>query len=327
MTEKPRILLVTDRPGWAFDFIADELIQFASHRYDFEKIPKAEFDPKRHGRGFDAYYFFWWGPGSWQLARKARIPRARTMSVVSSFNSWQKLGWDAKRLGKELRHWSAVGVISRELEEVIQHDHPRIRLTRHGIDPERFREQQPIPREREAGELIVGWAGSLKYAELKGLTGILEPAVEKVPGARLELAVGDGGEHPNAKAYPQAQMHEFYNAIDVYVCASSNEGAPLTVLEAGACGRPVISTRVGIVPELIREGVSGLVVERTVEAVAEALRELQADRESLISMGQALKQEVLSEWTWSSRIGEYEQLFDEVIARGRQPWWKRLIQG
>ena len=48
-------------------------------------------------------------------------------------------------------------------------------------------------------------------------------------------------------------MPEYYNGIDIYVCTSRTEGTPNTVLEAMACGVPVISTDVGIVPEVFGE--------------------------------------------------------------------------
>jgi glycosyltransferase involved in cell wall biosynthesis len=319
---RSRILLVTDRPGWAFDFLADEIIRFAGDRYDLEKIPKADFDPGRDWSEFDAFYFFGWQKRTLRLIKEAGVPLNKTMTVISSFNSWKKRGWGPDKLASVLQPWSAVGVVCRELEETLAGRHPNVFLTRHGIDPEHFVERSAIPAERPGGELVVGWAGSMKYAELKGLPGILEPAVCRVPGARLVLGVGDGGHHPNATHYPREHMPEFYESIDVYVCASSSEGAPLTLLESGACGRPVISTCVGIAPELVRDGVSGFLVDRTVDAVTEALRALQADRPRLIRMGQVLKQDVLREWTWADRIHEYEAMFDHVIERG-QPFWKR----
>ncbi|MCP5042277.1 MAG: glycosyltransferase family 4 protein [bacterium] len=324
MKSRPRILLVTDRRGWAFDFLADELIEFASDRYDFEKVPKREFDPERDYSSFDAFYFFWWGRDCQRLVKAARLPRSKTMTVVSSFNSWEQRGWDADKFGSVLKPWSAVGVICRKLEEALEGRHQRVFLTRHGIDPAKFHSRSPIPAERPDDELVVGWAGSLKYAELKGVPDIIEPAVARVRGARLILAVGEGGDHPAARAYPRDRMVDFYDAIDVYVCASSAEGAPLTLIESGACGRPVITTRVGIAPELVRDGESGFLVDRSVEAVAEALQTLQADRGRLIRMGEALKQDVLREWTWENRIHEYSAMFDHVIEHAR-PRWRRLL--
>ncbi|MCP3915444.1 MAG: glycosyltransferase family 4 protein [bacterium] len=316
---KPRILLVPDRPGWAFDFLADELMHFAGERYDFTKVPKSEFDPARHGRGFDAAYFFWWGQGSRELIRAARIPARRAMTVVSSFNSWAKKGWGPDELAVALEPWSAVGAISAELGELLAGRHPRVFLTRHGIDPQRFFEREPIPARREGDELVVGWAGSLKYAELKGLPNLIEPAVARVPGVRLVVAA-EG--HSHGRPFERDEMIDFYHAIDAYVCASREEGAPLTLIEAGACGRTVITTRVGIVDELVVSGESGLVVDRTVDALASALEKLKNDRERLIDMGAALRAEVTKSWTWHTRVKEYEAMFDAVIERGRTRRWR-----
>ena len=65
-----------------------------------------------------------------------------------------------------------------------------------------------------------------------------------------------------------AEMVEFYHSLDVYVCASRSEGTPNPCLEAAACGLPVITTAVGNMPELIRDGHNGFLVERRPEQSA-----------------------------------------------------------
>lgn len=104
----------------------------------------------------------------------------------------------------------------------------------------------------------------------------------------------------------------------MYVCASAHEGAPLPVLEAAACGPPVISTAAGIVPELVRDGVNGLIVERNVEAISAALRRLRDDRDLLRRMGHESRRAAERDWTWAVRIGDYVRMFDAVIAGARR---------
>jgi teichuronic acid biosynthesis glycosyltransferase TuaC len=67
------------------------------------------------------------------------------------------------------------------------------------------------------------------------------------------------------------ELSSWYNAADVFCLASSREGCPNVVLEAMACGRPVVATRVGGIPELIVSSALGILVDRNAEAFATAL--------------------------------------------------------
>jgi glycosyltransferase involved in cell wall biosynthesis len=73
------------------------------------------------------------------------------------------------------------------------------------------------------------------------------------------------------------KLPEVYGAADALVLASEREGWPNVLLEAMACGTPVVATRVGGVPEIVQGRDAGaLVGERTSEAIAAALRDLLA---------------------------------------------------
>jgi glycosyltransferase involved in cell wall biosynthesis len=69
-------------------------------------------------------------------------------------------------------------------------------------------------------------------------------------------------------AMPNERLRPWYQAATAFVLASSREGWPNVLNEALACGAPCVATRVGGVPEILREGVNGLMVDRSVEALA-----------------------------------------------------------
>jgi hypothetical protein len=99
----------------------------------------------------------------------------------------------------------------------------------------------------------------------------IAPAVEAVGSAQLRLAVRE------EKWRNREEMLDFYRSLDVYVCASRSEGTPNPCLEAAACGLPVVTTRVGNMPELIGDGENGFFVERDVADIADKLRRLRDD--------------------------------------------------
>lgn len=69
-------------------------------------------------------------------------------------------------------------------------------------------------------------------------------------------------------------MPKLYQASRMLICASTIEGNPRVTIEAMACGIPVISTHVGIMPEVIQNGENGLLVDSNPQAMAEAICDL-----------------------------------------------------
>jgi glycosyltransferase involved in cell wall biosynthesis len=99
--------------------------------------------------------------------------------------------------------------------------------------------------------------------------------------SRLEQAISDLGcnDHIRLLGF-RPDVPELYEAMDVFVVSSVREGLPRVLLEAMAVGVPVVATRVGDIPQLIRDGESGLLIEpgRAAE-LAEALERLVRDSE------------------------------------------------
>jgi glycosyltransferase involved in cell wall biosynthesis len=107
-------------------------------------------------------------------------------------------------------------------------------------------------------------------------------------------------------------MLEFYRSLDVYVCASRSEGTPNPCLEAAACGLPVVTTRVGNMPELIRDGENGFFVERDVMDIAEKLRWLRDDPELRDRLGRAARAAV-EPWDWRFQAVHYDTMLRQVL--------------
>jgi glycosyltransferase involved in cell wall biosynthesis len=86
----------------------------------------------------------------------------------------------------------------------------------------------------------------------------------------------------------------WYAAADVVALSSNQEGQPIAVLEAFACGRAVVATAVGGVPEVVRDGETGwLVPPRDRAALADALGKALADRETTDRYGENGRADVI----------------------------------
>ncbi len=98
----------------------------------------------------------------------------------------------------------------------------------------------------------------------------------------IESAVHFSGHQDNSRVYEELAK------ADVYVHSSHEEGLPFAVLEAMAVGLPVVATRVGGVPEAVRDGVTGLLVPPgDVAAFSEAMVVLGKDPLLRMTMGSA----------------------------------------
>jgi glycosyltransferase involved in cell wall biosynthesis len=113
------------------------------------------------------------------------------------------------------------------------------------------------------------------------------------------------------------EMLEFYHSLDVYVCASRSEGTPNPCLEAAACGLPVVTTRVGNMPELIRDGENGYFVERDVADIAEKLRRLRDDPDLRDRLGRAARAAV-EPWDWRHQAIHYDAMLRDVLESTRR---------
>jgi glycosyltransferase involved in cell wall biosynthesis len=112
-----------------------------------------------------------------------------------------------------------------------------------------------------------------------------------------------------------AQVHERVAAADAFLHASLAEGIPNVVLEAMACGLPVVTTDAGGVAEAVTDGVEGFVVPaRRPERLAASLERLWRDRELAARMGAAGRERVSRSFRAEAQIEQFLGLYAEVTS-------------
>lgn len=106
---------------------------------------------------------------------------------------------------------------------------------------------------------------------------------------------------------------------DVFVLPSYNEGLPISLLEAMSYGVPVISTRVGGIPELIRNGVDEYLIEAgDQEALEDRLGRLAADVELRHQMGEAARERVATGFSDAVVLPILEEIFMDILFRSKK---------
>jgi len=107
-------------------------------------------------------------------------------------------------------------------------------------------------------------------------------------------------------------------ALDVAVLSSKNEGSPLAVMEYMAGAAPIVATAVGGVPELIEDGVHGLLVpQHDPDALAAAIRRLLVDRTLARRLGEAARERQRSNYDLDMVVRRLESLYVELYERSR----------
>lgn len=111
-------------------------------------------------------------------------------------------------------------------------------------------------------------------------------------------------------------MASAYRAADVYVHASKADTLPLSVLEAMSCGLPVVGTRIGGIPDMVEDGVTGfLSLPGDGNSLAEALERLAENRVLCSQLALAARQRVLERYRLEQMVTACATLYSDILAR------------
>jgi glycosyltransferase involved in cell wall biosynthesis len=113
----------------------------------------------------------------------------------------------------------------------------------------------------------------------------------------------------------QEDVAPFYAAFDTLVLPSGNEGTPVTVIEALAAERPVVATRVGGVPDVVRDGEDGFLVEAgATDDLADRLGRLARDPALRARMGRQGRERVLPRYAVDRLVDDVDELYRSLLS-------------
>ncbi len=111
----------------------------------------------------------------------------------------------------------------------------------------------------------------------------------------------------------QSNIERVLAAADVVVLTSDNEGTPLSLIQAGMSALPVVTTRVGSVPEVVLDGVTGFVTGLDVQEIADALEKLAKSAELRARMGASAQEFTLSSFGVNRLVNDHELLYKKLL--------------
>jgi glycosyltransferase involved in cell wall biosynthesis len=280
-------------------------------------------------RGFDlidAHYFYPDGVAAAMLGRRLGVPvvitaRGTDVNLIAQYRIPRRMiRWAAGQAG-------AVIAVSQALKEKLAAlgvERERIHVLRNGVDLDLF---HPQNRDALRADLTLRAPTLLSVGNLLGFKGhgVVIEALSLLP--QYELVIAGGG--PDRAAFEalarqcgvsgrvrfvgslsQQDLRRYYCAADALVLASSREGWPNVLLEAMACGTPVIATDVGGVPEIVTSMDAGIVVkERSAPALAGAVRALLTQPRE-----RAATRRFAERFGWGATTNGQLRLFRQVLA-------------
>jgi glycosyltransferase involved in cell wall biosynthesis len=194
----------------------------------------------------------------------------------------------------------------------------------HSLDLSRFKAYIPVENRHNT----VGYFGRL--SKEKGILNFIEAICDllKEEGEIRFVIGGDGPLINEIKQFldvhnvnnkvellgwiPHEELPKYLNELQLLVLPSYTEGLPYIILEAMACGTPVLSTSVGAIPDIIRDGETGFIMaNNTPKCIAtNILRGLTSDKLEQISNN--ARTIVESEYTFDNAIEKYRSIFSMI---------------
>lgn len=176
---------------------------------------------------------------------------------------------------------------------------------------------------------VVGWVGRMTAVkDTDAVLEIVRATRERGVDAVLVM-VGDGPdrERLEQRAHDlgiarstffvgyQSEVAGYYRLFDAFLLPSVNEGTPVSAIEALASGTPVVATKVGGVPDVVRDGLDGfLVAPGDTEEAAGKLALLASDANLRARLGAAGRERVLERYSVARLVDDVDRLYREQLA-------------
>ena len=286
---------------------------------------------RRDGFAFDlidAHFFYPDGVAAALVARSLGVPFAVT-GRGSDLNLYPRQAWPRHWIAWAARRADALVTVCEALRGSLTElgiPGSRVRVLRNGVDLALFRPMDRAAARREFGIDGPAIASVGHLIARKGHDFVIR-ALAALPGWRLVIA-GDGPERGALGALSaangtagrvvfagrlgQAALARLYNAVDMLVLASDREGWANVLLEAMACGTPVVATRIWGTPEIVTGAEAGVLVARRDDDILRGIRALAA-----APPARAATRRHAEAFSWDATTRGQEAMFAGMLSRHR----------
>jgi glycosyltransferase involved in cell wall biosynthesis len=187
-----------------------------------------------------------------------------------------------------------------------------------------------VPYDKEQDKNLILWIG--RFTPGKGVEYLIDGfniLAKERPDLKL-LMVGDGPSREYTKQkilelgldknivmkefVPNQEIPRIYQKSSVFVLPSIDEGVPRTILEAMACGIPVVCTELPQLVDIVK-GCGITVPKRDPMAIAEAISKILSDKDLSRKLSENGRKNVVDNYSWKDTVNRTISLYEEVICQ------------
>jgi len=302
-----RVLIIADFRDWAFGHISKDIKKFnQDESVDINVIYLHENGieiAQSSWAEYDVIFIMGW----YLYHHFSFIPKNKVIVGINAFCKWDFQMSKGSRTFPPtqsfidyLSGFSRISVISQRLLDIFsKYDLPDIYYTPNAVDCDLFHPKMNMPDKFTVGAIAKSYRRKLKRVD-----SAVVPSAQK---SQVEYKILSG----ENDMLSHEDMPDFYNSLSCHICASMSEGFSIAALEAAACGRPVISTDVGGVEEIIIHGETGFVVNMSIDDMSDKINLLKNDIEKCKCMGDNMRRHIVKNYSWQKVI----------------PYWMSFLKG
>jgi glycosyltransferase involved in cell wall biosynthesis len=208
-----------------------------------------------------------------------------------------------------------------------------IEVTPFGIDTNKFKPMK-VESLFDKDDIVIGTVKTLeeKYG-IEYLIRAFKIVSDKYPDLPLKLLIVGGGSLENKLksltkelkidnktiftgkvSHDEVPKYQNMLSVSVSVSVSDSESFGVAVLEASACEKPVVVSNVGGLPEIVKDGVTGIVVPpKNVEKTAEAIEKLILNKDLRVKMGKAGRERVIELYNWDKCVDNMVKIYEDIL--------------
>lgn len=296
-----RILLISDVKGWGGWNRGEMIKKHLSDEFHFDLILLKDFSLEKYPN-YNLYYPLFHTMLINESIKELSIKGKNVVSIVTGSQALKptiKTKEKFQRITKNCKAIFANSIIGlKSLREV--YDGPTFYVPR-GVDPDIF-----YPEKYNTNDKFkICYVG--KPVPEKGLNEIIRPVAKRL---NIDLIINTKN---FTKAVSYDKMRELYNKSHCYIVASTIDGTPNPALECASCARPVISNKIGNMPEFIQNYKNGFLIEREIEEYIKMIKWMMENREQTKLMGKKAREEVLKNWSWEQTLKYERKALKEIL--------------
>lgn len=113
---------------------------------------------------------------------------------------------------------------------------------------------------------------------------------------------------------PHKKLHKYLNELKLLVIPSYSESGPFIAIEAMACGTPILATKVGVIPLLVKDGETGFILDNnSPECIAKNIfRVLKYDNQYLQDVANNARDLIDKNYTFSATVNRWKEIFNQI---------------